>query len=158
MSDTVRQRIVAAVETRWKTILTAKGYQTSVGAKVFVCRPTKPTDSEAAAGVLNIWDLVEDTKPKLSGIHEHRLEIKTAVMKTGTGADDWIRKVIADLARAVNMTTGGYEGRKWSGLATDTEPGRNEYELDQENKLTGTVIYPITIIYRTPSWDAFNVA
>lgn len=152
MSDTVRQQIVDAVKTRFKTISVANGYQTNIGAKVFVCRAVPPVESEAAVGVMNIWDMEEDSKPALSRVHEHAITFHVYVTKVGTGAAEWLRNVVADIARAIG--TDMY----WSELAVRSEPGKNEYELDQENKINGTVRYQFKVIYRTPSWDAFNVA
>ena len=150
MSTTIRQQIVTAVETRLKTISVANGYQTALGVSVNLCRPVKPTDAEAAVGSLNIWDIEDDVVPHLSGIHKHSLRIDVYITKTGSGAAAWMRKAVADISQAIR------QDRKWSQLAIDTKPGKNEYELDQENKLTGTVRYPFTIEFYTLSFDDFT--
>ena len=101
MSDTVRQQIVDAVETRFKTISVANGYQTNIGTKVYVCRAVAPAENEATAGVMNIWDMEEDSKPMLSKVHEHAITFHVYVTKVGAGAAEWLRNVVADIARAI---------------------------------------------------------
>ena len=158
MPDTVRQQIVAAVKTRFEGILTASGYLTDLGERVFLCRPTPPADNELPA--LNIWDTGENTGPEMSGIHRHELDVEVLIMcgdSKGSTLAEYIRKAVSDLHKAIGLAFA--DSRKWGELAIDTRPGRNEYELDHETKkLTGTVRYQFKVIYRTPSWDAMTVA
>jgi hypothetical protein len=149
--SSVRQRLVDKVKLRFQGIRTTAGYLTDIGLRVFLCRPVQPKDDECPA--LNIWDVDEESKPFLSGIHEHRLKIQVYVYAVGAGVDVYIRQVVADLAQAIGLD------RKWDGLAVDTEPGRNTYEIDQETKrLTGAVLYEFTIKYWTPSWNLNETA
>ncbi len=154
MSDSIRQKIVESVKTRFAAILIASGYQTNIGQRVFLCRPTQPKETDLP--VLNIWDLREQTRPLLSKVHEHTLEIEVFIMcgnSKGEALAEYIRNVISDLMKAIGTD------RRWSDLAVDTEPGDSEYELDSETKqLTGTVRFRFKIKYRTLFWDALTVA
>lgn len=151
-AKTVRQQLVEKVQARFGAITIANGYQTDIGERVFRCRPVAPTDKEAEAGALNIWDLVEESKPALSFVYEHKLTFDTYIAKVGSGVDEFIRNVIGDLAKAVAVD------ERWDGLAIRSEMGKSEYEIDQDKRLTGTVKFSFSIIYRTEGWDFYNVA
>lgn len=113
---TLRQQIVDAIVTRFKTITVANGYQTGLGTRVFLARPTEPTDEECPC--LNIWDVDEDNSRRLNSVHEHRLKMQVFVYQAGStvAGGAYIRKAVADIFKAIGQDV------TWSALALDTEP------------------------------------
>lgn len=113
---TLRQQIVDAIVTRFKGILTASGYQTNLGQRIFLGRTTEPTEAECPA--LNIWDTDEENARRLNSVHEHRLKIQAIVYQAGStvAGGGFIRKAVADIFKAIG------DDVTWGALALDTEP------------------------------------
>lgn len=155
---TIRQQIVNAVEARLETILTTGGYQTNLGEHVSVWRLVPFATSDLPA--IDIRDKRETSKAQgATSKQEHRLEMECyiEVAEESTTAER-ARIYLADVQKAIGTTTGGAAGRKWSGLAIDTEPGESQMEIGQDGKIIGGIKFTFTIIYRTLSFDPYTAA
>lgn len=146
--SSLRQQLLDAVKTRLETITTGNGYQTSLGSKVYLCRPIAPQDSELPQVV--IWDLAEETEQRQAGVWQNSLVIELHVFQSGAtmANGDFARSAVDDLHKALGTDV------RWSNLALDTRPRSNRYEIDQETrKLTGTIVLEFEILYRCAAWD-----
>ena len=145
---TIRQQIVDKVVARFRGISKRAGFATDIGQRVFATRPVKPTAAETTRGVLNIWDLEQEHKVgPVSGVHEYLLTISVFLAYEGADAAEVIRTVLSDVAMAIGA------GPTWDGLAVESTPLKDEYQLNQANDLTGDVRYQFKIRYRTKAWD-----
>jgi hypothetical protein len=157
MADSIRQKIVDLVLTRFKGILVSGGYETNLGQQVFGWRDTanKPF-AETELPAINIRDVRDTIQPQTAQIWHHQLEVQADIIAASgvTTAQD-IRKMLADVYKAIGVdrfwTDGGGIKR-----AFNTEPKTDESALEQENKIIGGARINFVIHYRTKSFDAYN--
>lgn len=150
MADSLREQIMAAVETRFATITVANGYETAIGSKTFKWRVTDFQEAELPCH--NFRDVSCDTEQKVSGVHEHVLKVESvAVAKQPSDmpADKYGRKMAADIWKAIGTD------RKWSTLAFDTNPLRDEITIEHENLKLVAVRVEFEIKYRTTSFNPY---
>jgi len=153
MATNKRQQIVTAIDTRLKTILTANGYETSVGASV-VWWAMSPIDQDLLPQIL-----VKDTERILRndelgiGQHQHILNIAVEIMlkPTYTAAASTMRQVIADLYKCIGVDV------TWGGLAEDTSlPVETGLRIEQHEYCLVGVGYNFDVEYITSPWDPYT--
>jgi hypothetical protein len=150
MADSLREQIMAAVETRFATISVANGYETTLGAKTFKWRVTDFQEAELPCH--NFRDTNEDIDQMVSGVWKHTLKVESvAVAKQPAGmtADKYGRKLLADIWKAIGTD------RKWSTLAFDTNPLRDEITIEHEALKLVAVRLEFEILYRTTSFNPY---
>lgn len=149
MTTNKRQQIVTAIDTRLKTILTANGYETNIGATV-VWWAMSPIDQNLLPQIL-----VKDTeKMDILGIgqHQHTLNIAVEIMlkPVYTAAASTMRQVIADLYKCIGVDV------TWGGLAEDTSlPMESGLRIEQHEYCLVGVGYNFDVEYITNPWDPY---
>jgi len=159
MADSIRQKIVDAVVTRFKTILVAGGYETNLGQKVFVWRDTREDadpfgDTELPA--LNIRDTKCETQYSAIATqrHQHRLTVEVELWTITATVHTQVRKLIADIHKAIGVD------RRWEvagmKLADNTEPFQDEMGTEHKGKLKGGALFKFIVVYSTRAWDPYT--
>jgi hypothetical protein len=147
MSDSRRQQIFDAVETRLKEIQIGNGYETDIGNKSNKWRATDFAADDLPC--FNFRDPRCQTDQHTSGIHQHTLDfevIAVAARPATMAADKYGRKMIADIITALGVD------RTWSRLAYDTNPQNDTMITEQNDQLLVAVNVKFQILYRTKSF------
>lgn len=144
MSVTIKkQQIVNAWKTRLALILTANGYYTNIGQKVYEWKSTSfdapRTDGiEIREGDEQIGRTAED-----ASIEEHTLPVIVhVVLKNPTGMDK-AREMEADIRRAVRQDV------TFSGLVFDLEHNATAFDKEQEKDVIVGVTLTFNLLYHT---------
>lgn len=150
MENSVRQRIVDAIEARFKPITVANGYKTNLGFNITVHRTTTVQEAECPTG--DIRDVGEDTTVK-GGEHHYALHMEFEIKFKGADAAGEIRKGIADVTKAIGIN----RGTTWGDLALDTAPVSNEsLELDQKDRKFSSAVLSFDVLYLTEAWKPYG--
>jgi|GEM_PF-775425 len=155
MADSVRQKIVDAVKTRFQSITVANGYETNLGNKVFVWRDTGAApfeESELPAVVL--FDAKDEIVQQLSRIQHHKLLMVADVVTDDATQSTQIRKLVADIYKAIGVDI--YWTVESVRLAFDTDPMQDEFDVRQEERVIASARVQFTIQYRTLSWNPYT--
>jgi cobyric acid synthase len=147
----VRQSIIDAIKTRFESILISGGYQTNIGQKV--------TEWQAYDSNDRNLECIEfrDTSAKITdpdeeddnaeAWHYKNLTLQVFVQTAGTTASATVRKMIADVLKAVGTDV------TWGGYAIDTALEGDETMIDQETKKIGVSLVTLSIHYKTVKWQ-----
>ncbi len=146
MSDSRRQQIFDALETRLAGITIANGYETDIGTKANKWRASDfgPADLPG----YNFRDPKCQTDQHTSGIHQHTLDIEiiaVAAQPADIDADKFGRKMLADIIKAIGVD------RTWGRLAYDTNPKDDTMTTEHVAQLLVAVKITFQIFYRTRS-------
>ena len=137
MTDSIRQRIISAVDTRFKTILVAGGFKTNMGQHIFEWK-TDPFQASEVDG-LTYNDRTEQREVGC-GIYDLTLPLEIEIAST-TPAQ--VRKCLADLEKAIHVDL------TWGSLAFGSDLDANEMVVEKkEHVYTGSKI-TMNIYYRT---------
>lgn len=101
VGDTIRQRIVDALETRLGSIMIAGGYKTDAGENVFKWRDHAVPEANLPAILFrdNGETREQDTVNKVS----HFLELGLQILASGETADETIRQIYGDILQALRV-------------------------------------------------------
>ena len=145
MADkSIRQKIVDAVDTRMKTILTSGGYESNAGQYVYWWRP-KVEQKKLPAIVLRDRQVPPENKIRWRRHLIIGLEIFLSPSET---ADEEMRKVLADIEVCVGLDV------TWGGLADDTELYESEkMDLDDWEVVNVASGFYLIIEYETEPWN-----
>ncbi len=146
MVDSIHQRIISAIDTRFKTILIAGGYKTNMGQHVFAWKET-PFDASEIDG-LNYRDRREQRTPGC-GVYEFTLPIEIEVFSS---SPEGIRKCLADLEKAI------FVDETWGGLAENSEIDSSEMAIEHKEHIYGASNVVMTVEYRTVRGDPDTAA
>lgn len=154
MADSIRQRILTALDTRLKTIRTSAGYETELGLNVYEWRVIDLQEMELpgliwkdyAVGAAEPVTMIMGDESLTEQIMDIDITIK---VQDGQDTASTIRKAIADVQKAIGTD------ETWGGLALMTSDNGNETERDQEDRITGNVTMRIGITYHTTRWNAY---
>lgn len=155
MADSIRQKIVDAVKSRFQGILTSGGYQTDIGSHVFVWKGSDFAPKELpACDIRDVRDDIDNTVVSTRREH-HKLTIEVAVaVADGTDSMKTARKAIADVYRAIGVDR--YWTVSGARLAFDTELKSDESGIEQrETTLAGSKI-TFVVNYRTAVFDPYT--
>ena len=161
MADDVRQKIVDAVKSRLQTITTGNGYETNVGGNVKVWRDM--SSSPFASGdldALNIRDMRTEAsregQPMGTTQHEMTMHIEAATKDNTMARDKKLRKILADLIKAIGTD------RQWtvSGakLAWNTQIESTAIDVQHKGEILGGCQLVISILYRTLDFDPYTTS
>lgn len=137
MADTIRQRIITAIDTRLKAILVTGGYKTNLGNHIFEWK-TDPFQASDVDG-LTYRDPTEQRELGC-GVYDLTLPLEIEIAST-TPAQ--IRKCLADLEKAV------YVDETWGGLVFDTDIDTSELKVEKKEHLYSASKIVLNIYYRT---------
>lgn len=145
MSDSIRQQIMSALDTRLKLIKTTGGYKTNAGNNVFDWLDRDLDDSELDAIVYRdpANEIIEETFSQVS--NKLRVEIDAKTKSTSTTAAQ-IRKIIEDIYKALGTD------ETFGGLAYQTSPASETIEIRQQDKIMASATIAIDIYYIVTKW------
>ena len=158
MADSKRQKIVNEMETRFKTIKIAAGYQTDIGNAVYIwytgtILPSELTTTSSYAALI-IRDLDEAKKyhdgDKYRGKFVRELHMQLEVAAAGETAAVGIRKIVADIEKAISVDT------RWNKLALGTRPRIDRAIVEQESVKIGGLLYEYFVDYHTEAFNAYQ--
>lgn len=160
MADSIREKIMAAVVARLETVTTANGYETDLGSSVWLWRDfdSAPFPEGVLEGV-SVKDMRADSsgEGERLGTTRHDLEvtIEGATISTSSVRDKRARKMLADCIKAIG--TDRYWTVSGTRLAWDTRVNSHSIDVKQGGEVLGGFQLVITIMYRTPDFDPYNV-
>lgn len=143
MADSIRHQIVTAIDAKLKTILTVNGYETNLGNNVYEFWE-EPLEIDELPGV--IWkDKSEISTPLVSDFQDRLLTIGLILQAVGADAPKQLRKMIADIEKAVKSNI------QWSGLAIDTDAVSmtESFEMEHKDRRIGACRIEFAVKYRT---------
>jgi len=149
MVDSIRQRIISAMDTRFKTILTTGGYVTNIGQHVFWWK-SSPLQLSDLPG-MNCKDRTSEKAPGC-GIYENSLPVEIEASVSGSASPEDIRKILADFEKCVGVD------ETWGGLALATDIDGDDISVEQNENKIGLARVMMTIEYRTARFDAYTQA
>lgn len=155
MATLKRKSIIDAVKTRMKTITTAAGYRTGIGANVGIYRTDMPR--EITAGNTFYMDIsdVREGREESAALTVHnvwalRLLVEVAVFAwKGNDTADFIREAMSDILKAIGTDY------TFGGLATHCtiDSDLNEMNVEQNDSRVGWGIVRFYIHYRINAWS-----
>ncbi len=148
MPDTIRQRIVDAIQEALRGISVANGFATDFGQRVHVWKVAPYED--AGLPCLNVFDRKRETERQLSGRHHHKLYVDIVVVALGATTDRDLRAMMADVIAVVGAN------RKWGGLAYDTDPQSDEIAIEHEDRKRGGAKLSFIVHFRTEPYQENN--
>lgn len=137
-----RQSIITAIENRMKTILTANGYQTNAGQRVYTWRTTPLADNELPALLIYDRDVTKNMAISTLDTDYYDLAVDIEVATAGSGSREFLRAAMDDVRMAVKAGPG------WSGLALHTAFEAADMNLEQAEKLTGGNVVRLRITHQ----------
>lgn len=146
MTDSIRQQIITAIDTRMKTIQTTAGYKTNAGVHVFDWLDRDLADSELDAIIYRDRTCEQSSDMNDRTTNNLIIDFEIKVKSTSTTAQQ-ARKVLEDICKAIAVD------ETWGGLAEDTFPVSNTIGVEQTDKIAGTAELVIEIEYTTNKWD-----
>lgn len=157
--NSLRQRLVAAVLARFRSITVAGGYRSEVAHRVFLWRTTNLAAGDLPGIVLRD----RSTESSLLGrtSHEHRIYFEADLYMAGEGD---IRALLADVQAAIawmspDKTQGGI---RWlidgEPLAVDTQPLDDVIDALQEERKLNAARLRFVVLQRTKPFDPFTLA
>ena len=154
MADSIKKRIIAALDTVLKTILISNGYSTNAGQNVYDwITQNLPISSLPAYAYKNTGDtggrIVTIAGP-VNSIREYILNLDVNCIAQGSTTRSQIRDMMADLMRAIGTD------QTFGGLALYTEFSGDETAIEQQEETVGSTTVKIAITYRTKIWDTTN--
>lgn len=157
--NSLRQRLVAAVLARFRSITVAGGYQTDVGNRVFLWRTTALGSTDLPGIVLRDRGGESTLVGRVS--HEHRIYFEADLYMAGDGD---IRALLADVQKAIawmspDKTQGGI---RWlvdgDPLAVDTQPLDDQIDALQEERKLNAARLRFVVVQRTKPFDPYTLA
>ncbi len=149
MPDTIRQKIISAMDTRFKGILIAGGYQTNIGQHVFWWKKSPLALADLPG--MNCKDR-RQAKSLGAGVYDNSLEVEIEAGISGPTTPEELRKISADIEKAVAVD------ETWGQWAGTTEIGNDEINLEEDEKKIGFVRIALTVEYTTIRGDPFTRA
>lgn len=153
----LRQQLWEAIRDRLRTIRTAAGYETEIGARFFAWRDlaNSPLDEIKDLGpCFTMKDSACETEQRVSNRMDHvlKLEIQGAVW--GTPPDNAARSAIADIEKCLGVD------RQWSindvKLALDTRLVSDQINVVHLGEKFAVVTKIIEVDFRTASFNPYS--
>jgi hypothetical protein len=145
-----RQKIVDAIDARFKTISERAGYETEVGETVnwWVMPPIEQVELPAVC-------LKDTDVPAWAGVGEHLHELKVSaeiyLAPVHTEAATVMRQVIADMTTVIGKDV------TWGGLAEDTNlPAEEELSIAQAGDCFVAIGFSFVVQFLTEPWNAYE--
>ena len=146
MADSKRQQIITALDARLKTIKTVNGYETNLGDNVFELRPAPLQDSELPGVVYYDTNETHDIAVQT---HIHTISINMDVITSGATTIATVRKMIADIIKAVGVDV------TFGNLAEDSRILSDDIKIEHESKLIGGALIKMEIEYTTNTFNPY---
>ena len=147
LGDSIRQRIIDVLTTRFATILISNGYKTDMGNNVTHWRSSRSDVPQAELPYLNWEDSDEDQVDATIGQTDHLLEI---TCKVSAQALQDVYDARSDLIKLIGTDV------FMSGLAGNTSLPVEQGDVVQLSKQTWVQEYKFIIEYPTDRFDEFS--
>ncbi len=145
---TLLSQIISAIGTRFATITTSNGYNTSAGNNVHWFRDHAWGASELPGIELRHQNHKVLHEYAEAVVHQFDLEV-TALVAKGT-SHSGLRNLLADVVRCVGVDI------SWGGLADDTNLPGAEIAVEQADKKAFGVKQTFVVEYTTGRFDPYN--
>ena len=149
MTDSVRQEVVTALDTLFKTITTANSYNTNLGNNVSWWRSRPLQASELPA--LCLKDTNENRVVAI-GQWEHLLTIEAEILVNASDDGDSMRQAAADVIKVLgtSLTLGG--------IAEDIRPpgSMESVDVEQDSLRMFGALMSFQVEYYTNPWDPYS--
>jgi len=145
MTDSIRQQLIDAIDTRFNAIDTDGGFNSNLGAHVFDWLDRELADSELESLVYR--DRTNEIASFTNREYTNKLRLEIVIKtRSADTTPEKLREMIEDVYAAIGTDD------TWGGLALDTQPISEEMEVRHEDKITGTAKIVIEIEYQTEKW------
>lgn len=156
MPTSFRQQLWEAIRDRLRTIRTAAGYETDIGARFFAWRDltNSPLDEIKDLGpCFAMRDPDCDTEQRISGRMDHTLTFEVQGAVWGTPPDNLARSALADIEKCIGVD------RQWTindvKLALDTRLIRDRIAVVHLGGRFAVVSKTFEVIFRTASFNPY---
>ncbi len=146
MLISIRQQIITAIDTRFKTILIAGGYETNLGSNVFAWRSEPLQESELPALIYR-----DRTEARMLGCGIYDLSLGVEIELFSSSAAG-VRSLLVDLEKGI------FTDETWGGLALTSEIEMNEMEIEQKENIFCASKIIMAVEYRTVRGDPYTRA
>ena len=152
----IRQQIITALDMRLKTILTTNGYLSNIGTYVVAWQtnPTPIEDLNPAEIEYRDSDVAITIGPV--GVHSHRMQVTLEVRIAGSTTIELLRKMEADIQKAIGVEVNGAAPPRWGGVAVITDPSRTVLRAEQVGDKAAGLTFEFFITFRTLEWDPYT--
>lgn len=147
MADSIRQRIISSMDTRFKTILVTNGYQTDIGKHVFWWKKTPFAQADLPG--MNCRDR-RQTKSFGAGIYDNFLTVEIEAGVSGMVSTEDLRKILADIEKAIAID------ETWGQLAGTTEIEDDEMNLEEDEQRIAGARMILRVEYTTLRGDPYT--
>lgn len=148
--ESVRQRLINAIDAKLRTVTIANGFETDMGNHVFHWKASDFSQSDLP--LVEYRDVACDVvEGGPMGLHTFALTMEVEVVTAGGSATPTeIRKAIADVYKVIGQDV------QFGGLAINTEPTGDEIKVDQADRVIGGALIRFKVVYRTRLFDPYN--
>ncbi len=154
MATSIRQYIIPALDTLFKTIKPTAGYNPNLGNTVFWWRDTPLQISELPAICCKDTN---DTMVRVTGQDEHSLSIELTISLESSDSGATARQAIADVIKALGTNIS--PNICLSGYAQDIlSPDSETFEVEHEGIKGYGVTMVFQVIYATLHFDPYTQA
>ena len=150
MAISKRQAICTAIDTRLKTITIVNGYETNLGNNVYEFWDIALEESELPAV---IWkDGNESSTLLVTNMQDRTLTIELVLQTTGVNAPSDLRKMIADIEKAMNIDD------TWNNLVINSSvlDIKDVFEIEYQERRIGACRAAFTVTYRTGYLNSYS--
>jgi hypothetical protein len=145
VTDSIRQQIITALDTRLKTIKKTASYKTDAGNNVFDWLDRDLADSELDAIVYR--DKTNEISAEGFDVSGNRVRVEIeAKTKQASGTAARLREIIEDIYKAIGTD------ESFGGLAIESSPAGESIDIDQVDTIRGNATIAIDISYMSPKW------
>jgi hypothetical protein len=149
MSDSLREVVVQALDTRLRSITVANFYETDAGTNVSSWRDT-PLDVATLPAL--VWRDTDATTPEAGALDVHRLNVEIDCVVSGTTLSTamvLLRKVIADVVKALgsDLTLGG--------VVHDILQGTEEVHVQHEEHKLMNATLTFVLVFSSAHFDPY---
>ena len=148
MPDTIRQKIIDALDTRMKGILSASGYETDIGLSVQDWPAGLIEDSKLP--VLIYRDVSCENAIDTLVTFSHKLMVEIDALVNDDTPVETVRKIIADIDKAIGIDD------QWGGIALLTERVSDQFRVELKERVYAGCKVVVVITFRTKGWDDYT--
>ena len=150
MPTNIRQQIMTAIDTAFQAIQVTNGYETDIGLKVFEWKSTAVAQADTPCLIWRDTECALSTENVAIGQQEHMLTVEAQIIPApGVTTPVEARKMVADILKAIGVD------ESWGGLAQHTYNVSNDFEVEQKERILGSILITFQVEFRTARWSAY---
>jgi hypothetical protein len=143
--NSIRQRIIDAADTQFKTILIAGGYKMNLGSNVFAWRSTPIQKSELPALVYR--DRIQTKSEEIWGYYLNEMQLEIEIYAESPAQ---IRECLADIEKSI------YTDTTWGNLALISTLLTDEVQIEQKEDIFVATQIILIVQYLTIMGDPYS--